>query len=132
MVKFLSSLAQYLAAVSLLFVVSKVFKKLVNNRIVLHLEKKCGLFSDFQYGFRSSQSTAELLRIVSDRIARVFNGSRPTQSVVLDILEDFNKVWHAFLLHKLKSYGISGRVFGLISPLLINRWLQVVLFEKFS
>ena len=39
--------------VSLLSVVSKVFEKLVNNRIVDHLEK-CGLFCDFQYGFRSS------------------------------------------------------------------------------
>ena len=39
--------------VSLLSVVSKVFEKLVNNRIVVHLEK-CSLFSDFQYGFRSS------------------------------------------------------------------------------
>ena len=39
--------------VSLLSVVSKVFEKLVNNRVVDHLEK-CGLFSDFQYGFRSS------------------------------------------------------------------------------
>ena len=38
--------------VSLLSVVSKVFEKLVNNRIVGHLEKCC-LFSDFQYGFRS-------------------------------------------------------------------------------
>ena len=39
--------------VSLLSVVSKVFEKLVNNRIVDHLEK-CALFSDFQCGFRSS------------------------------------------------------------------------------
>ena len=39
--------------VSLLSVVSKVFEKLVNNRIVHHLEK-CDLFSDFQYGFKSS------------------------------------------------------------------------------
>ena len=39
--------------VSLLSVVIKVFEKLVNNRIVDHLQK-CGLFSDFQYGFRSS------------------------------------------------------------------------------
>ena len=38
---------------SLLSVVSKVFEKLVNNRIVDHL-KKCDLFSDFQYRFRSS------------------------------------------------------------------------------
>ena len=34
-------------------VVSKVFEKLVNNTIVYHLEK-CGLFADFQFGFRSS------------------------------------------------------------------------------
>ena len=39
--------------VSLLSVVSKVFEKLVNNRIVDHLEKR-DLFSDFQCGFRSS------------------------------------------------------------------------------
>ena len=32
---------------------------LVNNRIVDHIEK-CALLSDFQYGFRSSQSTADL------------------------------------------------------------------------
>ena len=40
-------------SVSLLSVVSKVFEKVVNNRIVDHLEK-CGLVSDFQYGFKSS------------------------------------------------------------------------------
>ena len=60
--------------VSLLSVVSKVFEKLVNNRIVDHLEK-CGLFSDFQYDFRSSQSTADLLTVWSDRVARAFNRS---------------------------------------------------------
>ena len=59
------------------FVVHKVFEKLVNNRIVDHLEK-CGLFSDFQYGFRSSRSTADLLTVVSDRTARAFNKSGAT------------------------------------------------------
>ena len=117
--------------VSLLSVVSKVFKKLVNNRIVDHLEK-CGLFSDFQYGFRSSRSTADLLALVSDRIARAFNRYGATQAVALDISEAFNRVWHAGLLHKLKSYGISGQIFGLISSFLSNRWLQVVLDGKSS
>ena len=31
------------------------------------------LFSDFQYGFRSSVSTGDLLTVVSDRIERAFN-----------------------------------------------------------
>ena len=35
--------------VHVLSVVTKVFEKLVNNRIVDNLEK-CGFFSDFQYG----------------------------------------------------------------------------------
>ena len=39
--------------ISLLSVVSKVFEKLVNNRITDDLEKG-GLFPDFQYDFRSS------------------------------------------------------------------------------
>ena len=117
--------------VSLLFVVSKVFEKLVNNRIVDHLEK-CGLFSDFQYGFRSSRSTADLLTVVSDRIARAFNRSGATRVVALDISKAFDRVWHAGLLHKLKSYGISGQIFGLISPILSNRRLRVVLDGKSS
>ena len=84
---------------------AKVFEKLVNNRIIDHLEK-CGLFSDLQYGFRSSRSTADLLTVVSDRIARAFNRSGATRAVALDISKAFDKVWHAGLLHKLKSYGI--------------------------
>ena len=100
--------------VSFLSVVSKVFEKLVNNRIVDNLEKS-GLFSDFQYGFRSSRSTADLLTVVSGRIARAFNRSGATRAVTLDISKAFDRVWHAILLHKLKSHGISGQIFGLIS-----------------
>ena len=68
------STAKNYCPVSLLSVVSEIFEKLVNNRIIDHLEK-CGLFSDFQYGFRSFQSTADLLTVVYDTIARAFNRS---------------------------------------------------------
>ena len=125
------STAKNYRPVSLLSVVSKVFEKLVNNSIVDHLEK-CGLFSDFQYGFRSFRSTADLLTVVSDRIARAFNRSGATRAVALDISKGFDRVWHAGLLHKLKSYGISGQIFGLISSFLSNRRLRVVMDGKSS
>ena len=125
------SAAKNYRPVSLLSVVSKVFEKLVNNRIVDHLEK-CGLFSDFQYGFRSCRSTADLLTVVSDRIARAFNRSGATRAVALDISKAFDRVCHAGLLHKLKSYGISGQIFGLISSFLSNRQRRVVLNGKSS
>ena len=116
---------------SLLSVVSKVFEKLVNNWIVDHLEN-CGLFSDFQYGFRSSRSTADLLTVVSDRITRAFDKSGATRAVALDISKAFDRVCHAGLLHKLKSFGISGQIFGLVSSFLSNRQLRVVLDGKSS
>ena len=80
-----------------------------------------------QYGFRSSQSTADLLTVVSDRIARAFNRSGATRAVALDISKAFDRVWHAGFLHRRKFYGILGRIFGFISSFLSNRWLQVVL-----
>ena len=44
----------------------------------------------------------------------------------------WHAVWHAGLLHKRKSYGISGQIFGLISSFLSNRLLWVVLEGKSS
>ena len=57
-------------------------------------------FPDFQYGFRSARSTADLLPVVSDRIARAFNRSGATRAVPLEISKAFRKVWHVCHLHK--------------------------------
>ena len=56
-------------------------------------------FSDFQYGFRSSQMNADLLTVVFDRIANDFNKSGATQAAALDISKTFNRVLHAGHLH---------------------------------
>ena len=122
------STAKNYCHVSLVSVVSRVFEKLLNNRIVDHLQK-C---HHFQYSFRSSRSTADLLTVVSDRIARTFNRSGATRAAALDISKAFDRVWHAGLLDKLKSYGISSPIFGLSSSFLSNRQLLVVLEGKSS
>ena len=86
-------------------------------------------FSDFQYDFRSSQSTADLLTVVSDKIARAYNRFGAIWAVALDISKAFDRIWHVGLPYKLKSFGslVSSQAFGLISSFLSNRWLQVVL-----
>ena len=50
----------------------------------------------------------------------------------LDISKAFDRVWRAGLLHKLRSYGISGQLFGLISSFFSNRRLRLVLDGKSS
>ena len=86
----------------------------------------------FQYGFGSFESTANLLTVVSNRIDRDFNRSGTTPTVAFDILKAFDKVCHAGHLHKLKSYGISGQIFGLISSFLTHRQPWMVLDGKSS
>ena len=50
--------------------------------------------------------------------------------MALDLSKAFDRVWHAGLLQKLKSYRISGQIYDLIFLFLSNRWLQVVLNGK--
>ena len=59
--------------------------------------------------------------MVSDRIARAFNRSGATRAIALDISKAFHRIWHAGLLQKLKSYGISGKTFDLLSSFFSNR-----------
>ena len=91
-----------------------VNNKLVNNTLVNHLEKWV-FFSDFNYGFGSSRSTADLLTVVSDRTEKAFNRSGATWAVTLDWSKAFDRVWDTGLLCKLTSYGISGQIFGLMA-----------------
>ena len=116
------STAKNYCPVSLLSVVRTVFEKLVNNSIVDHLDQ-CSLFSDFQYDFRSSWSIADLLTVVSDRIVRAFERSGANPVLAVDISKAFDRVWHAGLPYKLKSYGTLSQIFGLISSFLISLFL---------
>ena len=90
-------------------------------------------FFQFPVGFRSTQSTAVILTVVSDRIVRAFNKSGTTRAVIyiyIYIYKAFDRVWHAGLPQKPMSYGIWSQIFDLISSYLSYRWLQVVLDGK--
>ena len=63
------------------------YEKIVNNRLADHCEKMWPFFSDFQYGFRFSHLTADLLTVEYDRITRVFNESIATWAVTVDMFK---------------------------------------------
>ena len=56
---------------------------------------------------------SNLLTIVSDRIARAFKRSGVTHTVTFNISKAFHRVWHAGLLHKLKSMKFQVRYLAL-------------------
>ena len=52
--------------------------------------------------------------------------------MTIDIPKAFDRIWDAGLLHKLKSYGISGQIFGLISSSEIDnfKWFWIESLHK--
>ena len=116
---------------SLLSVVSKVFDKIVNNKIVNHLEK-CGLFSDFQYGSGSSRSTADLLTVASNIIARAFNRSGATQAVPLDISKVLIRFSMLVFFTNLSLMGFQVRYLAFFSFLNLNLIYEILLTKTRS
>uniref|UniRef100_T2M7Y8 Man(5)GlcNAc(2)-PP-dolichol translocation protein RFT1 n=1 Tax=Hydra vulgaris TaxID=6087 RepID=T2M7Y8_HYDVU len=112
--------------ISLLSVISKVFEFLVHKFLTSHLESN-KLLSDNQCGFRSSRSTADLLTAVTERFYCALDGGGEARAIALDISKAFDKAWHAGLLHKLASYGVSGKVFEIIKSFFSNRFIKVIL-----
>ena len=84
------------------------------EKVLVNALPYCFMTPLTNYGFRSSRSTADLLTVVSDRIARYFKRSGDTRAVALHTFKAFNRVWHADLLHKRKSYRISDQISYLI------------------
>ena len=119
-----SSPSQY-RPISLLSVISKIFESILNRHILNHLSKN-NLLVDVQYGFRSARSTADVLTVISHRISEALDSTYDARAIALDISKAFDQVWHKGLLHKLSSYGISGRVHSIIKSFLSGRSMKVV------
>ena len=77
-----------------------------------------GLFDQLQIVRAFNRSGAT--RAVAFDISKA---SGSTRALALDISKAFDRVWHAGLLQKRKSYGVSGQIFDLISFFLSNRRL---------
>ena len=60
------------------------------------------------------------LTLLFERIGKAFNRSRTTHSVALDVSKTFDRVWYAVILHKPKSYIISGQVLTLYIHFLVS------------
>ena len=113
---------------SLLSVVSKIFEKLVNNRIVDHIQK-CGLFliSSMDLGLLdqlqifSQLYLIELLGLSTGLVLlKLWHVIYPSLLTGCGMLVFFTNIW------------IFGQIFDLISSFFSNRWLQVVLDGKSS
>ena len=76
---------------------------------------------------RHAKSTGDLLSLLTGHLRLVLEKRGEAFVVAMDISKAFDQIWHKGLLHKLKSYGITGPYHAIISDFLTNHQIKVVL-----
>ena len=117
--------------VSLTSVCCKFLEHIVCKHILSHLEKY-KILSDLQHGFRSGHSCESQLIITINDLLEAYNDKDQIDLVILDFSKAFDTVPHQKLLHKLKNYGIDGKLNGWIEQFLTNRQQRVLVEGEFS
>ena len=106
--------------VSLLCTLSKVFERIMYNRLINFLNENKILF-EYQFGFRKNHSTQLALTFLMDKLINSIENGDHVIGVYLDFSKAFDTVDHNILLNKLNHYGIRGAALNWFQSYLLNR-----------
>ncbi|KAK3098188.1 hypothetical protein FSP39_017040 [Pinctada imbricata] len=111
--------------ISLLCIIAKVFEKCVHKQLHNFIVS-IKLLSPHQSGFTKNDSTVNQLLFLTNEFANALEDGKEIRVIFFDITKAFDRVWHAGLLYKLKSFGISGDLLLWIENYLSSRYQKVL------
>lgn len=114
--------------ISILPVFSKIFEKVVFNRLQNYLDKN-NILHHNQFGFRPNLSTSLALLQLTDEISKASDDGKITIGIFVDLAKAFDTVDHKILLKKLNHYGIRGTALNWFESYLLNR-VQYVMVNR--
>lgn len=123
-----SSIKNY-RPIALLSNISKIFEKIIYERLSQFLENK-KLLSEYQNGFRKKKSTTRAIYQAISKILESLNSRKNTIAICLDLSKAFDSVDHELLLFKLEKYGIRGTSFNLLKSYLRGRKQNVIEYDE--
>ena len=115
--------------ISLNNLVSKIFEKLIFNRLYSFFDVN-KLISNNQFGFLKNRSTAQANGKLIHHSLPAIKDNTYTISVYLDMSKAFDCVDHAILLEKFEKYGIRGNTLKFLKSYLSDRTQRVKIGEN--
>ena len=106
--------------VSVLPVFSKIFERIIQERLLSFLNSQDYLFNG-QYGFRRGHSTSMAIIDLVENIKNAWERREHCLGVFIDFSKAFDTVDHEILIAKLDHYGVRGPPKNLIESYLSNR-----------
>ena len=102
----------------------KLFNSILNTRLTTFLEEN-NLIPIEQIGFKKNHRTFDHLFIVRNLMEKYKKNKKPLYLCFIDFRKAFDTVWHAGLLFKLASAGISSKFYAIIKSMYLNVQLTV-------
>ena len=125
------SQAESYRPVSLTSCVGKLIERLINTRLMWHLQDKEHITPE-QAAFRQDRSTEDQIIYITQAIEDAFQDKKHTLAVWTDLENAFDKVWEEGLKLKLHQCGVAGRMFKWTGQYLHNGKAKVQIKQHLS
>lgn len=110
--------------ISLLEVTGKLFEKIINDRLLLHMETN-NIINKKQHGFRRSRGTQTALAVITESIAQSKAKKQNVNLILRDIKKAFDKVWHLGLKYKILRTDPPEYMKRILCDYLEDREIQI-------
>ena len=125
------SKAESYRPVSLTSCVGKLMERLINTRLMWHLEDKKHITPE-QVAFRQDRSTEHQIIYIAQAIEDAFQDKKHTLAIWIGLENAFDNVWKEGLELKLHQCGVAGRMFKWIEQHMHNRKAKVQIKQHLS
>ena len=124
-----STLVKNYRPVSVLPVLSKIFERIMQNQLSLHIEK---YLSPYLCGCRKGFNTQHALISMIEKWKQSLDQKGLAGAILMDLSKAFDTINHQLLIAKIHAYGFDIMQLTLILSYLTDRWQRTKINLSFS